>query len=134
MVENVGPMARSGGSLYGYILTGLTCKCGLEHMHVQVETLIQTRNGPGTYGGQTRYMQSCRSRPGTGTDALLSVSVQLVVGLSVNLFRSSTDQRSGVVSVSAPQDHRRLWGSHRDTHHGAGGLQRGGHLHSGQTT
>lgn len=24
MVENVGPMARSGGSLYSYILTGLT--------------------------------------------------------------------------------------------------------------
>lgn len=32
----------------------------------------------------------------------------------------------------APQDHWRLWGPYCDPHHGAGGLQRGGHLHSGQ--
>lgn len=40
---------------------------------------------------------------------------------------------SRVLFVSASQDHWRLWGSHRNPHHGAGGLQRGGHLHPGQT-
>lgn len=84
MVENVAPMARSGGSLYSYILIGLTCKCGFEHMHVQVETLVQTRSRPETDPGHTggRLGTCSVAGPDQGQEQMpcWCVSVQLVVG------------------------------------------------------
>lgn len=47
-------------------------------------------------------------------------------------YEDMQGQYTVALHVSAPQDHWRLWGPNCDPHHGAGGLQCGGHLHSGQ--